>query len=367
MILHGDERTQGERKPVNPLMIQLAREARGFSQAALAHALEVTQGRVSRIETGGLSVDDDLFHKLCEVLRYPPHFFTQDEPILGPEIAEVFHRKRHDVPLKLLHKIYARMEILRRQVTALLPATELPSNLQPMELDDYKGSVSVIAELLRARFRLSRGPVQDLIKTLEDAGVVIVPFDFETTKIDAIARWVPGMPPLIFMNERTPIDRRRFSLAHELGHLVMHHEPDPDIERQADEFAAEFLMPEQDIRHDLRDLTIPKLAQLKRYWKQSMASLLRRAKELGAITTSRWESLMIEMSRRGYRTHEPVELDVKSERPSLLQELIAVHLKKLRYTDDELAHMMRLEPEELWSEYLRGWSRPKLRAVSAYG
>ena len=364
---HGDEQTQGKHKLVNPLMIQLAREARGLSQAALAYALDVTQGRVSRIETGGLAVDDNLLQKLCEVLRYPPHFFMQDDPILGPEIAEMFHRKRHDVPLKLLHKIYARMEILRRQVAALLRATELPGNLQTMDADEYDGRVSVIAQLVRARLRLPRGPVQDLTKTLEDAGIVIVPFDFETNKIDAIARWVPGMPPLIFVNERTPKDRCRFSLAHELGHLVMHHEPNPDIEQQADEFAAEFLMPEQDIRHDLRDLTIAKLVQLKRHWRQSMQSLLRRAKDLGVITAKRWESLMVEMSRRGYRLHEPIELDMNIEQPSLLQELVAVHMKTLRYTDEELAYMMRLETDELWSEYLRGSSRPKLRVMSAYG
>lgn len=367
MIPHDDERALPEPKPVNPLMIQLAREARGLSQEALATALGMSQGRVSKIEKDMLFFPDDLLDKLCEVLQYPPHFFTQDDPILGPEIAEVFHRKRNDVPLKLLHKIYARMEVFRRQVVALLQATEIPENLRAMDVDEYDGRVTLIAQLVRASFRLPRGPIHDLTKTLEDAGIVIVPMDFETNKIDAIARWVPGMPPIIFVNERTPKDRCRFSLAHELAHLVMHRNPNPNIEQQANAFAAEFLMPEQDIRHDLRDLTLPKAAQLKRLWKVAMSALIRRAKDLGVITASRAETLMVEMSRNGYRTHEPVELDPNSEHPSLLRELVAIHLKRLRYTDEELAHLLRIKTDELRSEYMRGWSRPTLKAVPTFG
>lgn len=367
MIPHGDELAQAEQKPVNALMIQLAREARGLSQEALATALGVSQGRVSKIEKDLLFVSDELLDKLCEVLLFPPHFFTQDDAILGPEIAEVFHRKRNDVPVKLLHKIYARMEIFRRQVASLLQSTELPENLRRMDVDEYDGRVTLVAQLVRASFRLPRGPIQDLTKTLEDAGVIIVSMDFETNKIDAIARWVPGMPPLIFVNKRTPKDRYRFSLAHELAHLVMHRHPTPDIEREANEFAAEFLMPEQDIRADLRDLTIAKLAQLKRHWKASMASLLRRAKDLGAITPSRAETLVIEMSRRGYTKHEPIELDPRSERPLLLHELVAIHLKRLRYTEDELAHALRITTDELRSEYMRGLAGPVLKVVHTFG
>ena len=54
----------------------------------------------------------------------------------------------------------------------------------------------------------------------------------------------------LLANRHAPAERYRFSLAHEPGHLVLHQSPgDSSVqERQADEFAAEFLMPARDIR-----------------------------------------------------------------------------------------------------------------------
>ena len=58
--------------------------------------------------------------------------------------------------------------------------------------------------------------------------------------------------PVVFSNKRSLGDRQRFTLAYELGHLVMHLQTNPsftrDISHEANEFAAEFLMPEKDIR-----------------------------------------------------------------------------------------------------------------------
>ncbi len=59
------------------------------------------------------------------------------------------------------------------------------------------------------------------------------------------------MPPLFFINVTIPADRVRFSLAHEIGHIVVHQLPTDDMEREADRFAAEFLMPESAVRPDL--------------------------------------------------------------------------------------------------------------------
>ena len=51
---------------------------------------------------------------------------------------------------------------------------------------------------------------------------MVISVDFETPRIDAISRWMPGLPPLFFVNKDIPKDRYRYSLTHELGHVVMH-------------------------------------------------------------------------------------------------------------------------------------------------
>ncbi len=347
-----------QRRVVNPFMVQVGRESRGLSQKELAEAVGVTQGRISKIEAGVLPVPDDLLGALSDALDYPPHFFLQEGSIMGIGIAEVFHRKRADVPKRLLDKIYAQMEVRRWHVGRLLRATEFPVRVPRLDLDEYNDSPEEVARMVRSTWHLPRGPVGNLTETLEQAGVVIVPFDFETNRVDAISRWVPGLPPLMFVNDRSPTDRRRFSLAHELGHMVMHALPTPEIEPQADRFAAEFLMPARDIIVDLRDVTLPRLAQLKPYWKVAMQSLLKRAQDLGAITATRARALWSQLSQLGYRTREPSEYDLPPEEPRLLRELVETHIQDLGYSADDLRELLALNAPELWSIYLREQSQP---------
>ncbi len=350
--------SSNSRRAVNPFMVQVGRESRGLSQKELAEAVGVTQGRISKIEAGMLPVPGELLEMLSSTLDYPPHFFLQEGSIMGIGLAEVFHRKRADVPKRLLDKIHAQMEIRRRHVEQLLRATEFPVRVPRLDLEDYRDSPEEVARLVRATWHLPRGPVQNLTETLEQAGVVIVPFDFETTRVDAISRWVPGLPPLMFVNDLSPTDRRRFSLAHELGHMVMHALPTPEIEPQADRFAAEFLMPARDIRVDLRDVTLQRLAQLKPYWKVAMQAILKRAQDLGTITATRARSLWSQMARLGYRTREPSEYDLPAEEPRLLRELIETHIQDLGYSADDLRKLLALNEVELWSFYLREQSQP---------
>lgn len=350
---------------VNPYMVTVGRESRGLSQRMLAEELRVSQGRVSKIEAGLLDVPDDLLDSLARVLDYPRDFFYQEGAPRGVGIAEIFHRKRQNVPKKVLDKVYARMEIRFRHIEALLRATEIAPQIPTLNVEDYNDSPEDIARLVRAMWNLPRGPIRDLTEMLEDQGVVIVSFDFETKKIDAISRWLPGLPPVIFINQDSPKDRLRLSLAHELGHLIMHAIPNPDIEDQANRFAAELLLPEYDVRSDLTDLTIAKLAILKRYWKASMNAILKRAEDIRAIGAGRARSLWMQMAHAGYRTREPVELDVQGERPSLLRELVDTHLHDLGYSPADIRKLMLLNDGELYSFYLRDHSKPPLRAVRA--
>lgn len=347
------------RETVNPHMIVLARESRGLSQAALAEAMEATQGYVSKIETGVLAVSDDKLNMLCNVLHYPPEFFFQSGPLMGVGISEIFHRKRQDVPQRLLTKIHACVEVRIRHVAQLMRALDLSCNVPRFDVDEY-GDPEEIARLTRAYWHLPRGPIPDLVQTIESAGGVVVQMDFETAKVDAISRWIPQLPPTFCINRDTPKDRLRFSLAHEIGHMVMHGTPSAEMETEADRFASEFLMPERDIRPDLIGLTLGKLAQLKRYWKVSMAALVHRAKDLGTITANKARALWAQMSKAGYKTHEPVELAADGEQPRLLNHMIAAHMQRLGYTPSQMRRVIPLGDDELWAFYLRAYAQDEL-------
>jgi Zn-dependent peptidase ImmA (M78 family) len=344
---------------VNPAMIILARESRGLSQKVLAERLYVTQGRISKIESGLLIVQDDILERISCILMYPKHFFYQKGGIIGVGIAEVFHRKRQSVSKHVLDKIYAQIEIRIRHIQELLRSVEISCTIPHLDIDEYNEQVEEIARSVRIHLQLPRGPIQDLTETLEDAGVLIIPFDFETHLIDAISRWLPTLPPLFLVNEDSPKDRCRFSLAHELGHIVMHMLPTADMETQANRFAQEFLLPERDIIADLMDLDLAKLANLKRYWKVSMAALLARAESLSTITPNQARYLWSQIAKAGYKTREPAELDVRGEEPRLIHELIETFQNELDYSKDDLQSILPLCDEELYSFYLQNDAHPK--------
>jgi Zn-dependent peptidase ImmA (M78 family)/DNA-binding XRE family transcriptional regulator len=341
-------------KKINHEMVILARESRGFTQKELAKRLNITQGALSRIESGLLGMEDSTLNKMSNVLNYPVSFFMQKRPIYGVGLVEVFHRKRQSVGIKTLDKVYSLIDIRTTEISRLLKGVDLGEVDFPyFNIDDYDGSAGEVARFVRAKWRLPHGPIQNVISVFEHARGIIIPFDFETNTIDAISHWPPGLPPLFFVNKYIPTDRMRFTLCHELGHIVMHQKsPTPDSEKQANAFAAEFLMPERDIKPYLVNLSIEKLASLKPYWKVAMSALLKRAVDLNVISQRHGRTLWMQMSKAGYKAREPMELDVSPESPTLLKEVLKVYIGNMGYNTSELAKMLNLFEIELEDTYL---------------
>ena len=349
----------------NPEMLILARESRGLTQSELAKRISVRQGNISKIEAGNLPVSSDLLNTIAHELDYPTHLFFQNDRVFGFNSTVFFHRKRATMPDRILRKLHARVNLERIRISRLFQDTELEINrFRHIEPADYKNDIQTIATLVRGTWQLPSGPVRNLIQAIENAGGIVVQFDFETPLADAISEWVPNHPPLFFVNIHPAItgDRMRLTLAHEIGHVILHKFPNPNMEEQANEFAAEFLMPEDEIKSSLRNLSLPKLAELKEYWKVSMAALVRRAFELDTITQDQYKYLMVKFSAAGFRTREPISTDVAIEKPSLLADLIQTHLGPLGYSVSKLSDFMLLNEHEFRPRYLRNG----LRLVDAY-
>ena len=94
-----------------------------------------------------------------------------------------------------------------------------------------------------------------------------------------------------------------------------------------------------------------------------MAALLNRAEDLGIITPNRARYLWAQMAKAGYKTREPVELDIRGEVPQLLHELVETHLDDLGYSETELQEILALNKDEFKAQYLQDPSRPFLRII----
>jgi Zn-dependent peptidase ImmA (M78 family) len=201
------------------------------------------------------------------------------------------------------------------------------------------------------------------MQVIEDNGGIIIPFDFETPKIDAMSITVPDLPPLFFVNMESPVSRLRFTLCHELAHVIMHQrDVDPDMELQADRFASEFLLPSKEIRPYLRELSLPKLGELKTYWKASMQAILKKATTLNTITESQARSLWIKLSANGFKTHEPFEDYMPKENPTLYNEIIDVYRQDYGYTLTEFSEFINMIEDETKTIYYYN-DKPRLSLV----
>jgi Zn-dependent peptidase ImmA (M78 family)/transcriptional regulator with XRE-family HTH domain len=320
----------------NREMLALARESRGLTQSAFAADIGISQAEISKFENGIKIPSDAQIEKIAQRLEYSVEFFFLDESIRAFGSGCVYHRKRKNATDAKLTNLLATVNVKRIQVKHLMKSVESrPGHaFERLDVDEYEGGSKEAALALRALWHLPPGPVQNLIKVIEDAGGIVIRCDFGTSKVDALSQWLPGYPPIFLVNSAIPTDRMRFTLSHEIGHITMHRTPTEKMEREADAFAAEFLMPERDVRPYLSGINIPRLAALKPYWRVSMNSLLYRAAELGTIDQRTKSYLWMKMGQAGYRTHEPVE--IAPEEPTLLRELIGVHQHSLHYGDKEL-------------------------------
>lgn len=342
--------TRRTAKVLNPHMITLGREARGLTQAELAEACDISQGLMSRIESGLVAFPRDRLPVLARALGYRREFFFEDVRLGALGSTCLQFRKRQTLPVRKLREIVARVNIRRIQIEKLLQTVEIRDvKFAQLPIDEY-GPPEKIAQLVRSSWGLPMGPIQNLIQTIESAGGVVVKSDFGTEQFDAVSQWFPGMPPVFFVNAGMPVDRMRFTLAHEIGHVIMHAVASNEGEQEANHFAAEFLMPEQEIRADLDPVTLPHLAELKLYWRVAMQALLYRARDLDVITPGRYRAMMMLFGSLGYRRHEPVALE--HEEPVLLAEIIDFHKREHGFTDEDLARFMLAPLEDVVGEIL---------------
>jgi Zn-dependent peptidase ImmA (M78 family)/DNA-binding XRE family transcriptional regulator len=345
-------------------MLVLARESRGLTQIELARRIDVSQGTISKAENGLLEPSEELVALYARALSYPPAFFSEIAP--PRRLPVTFYRKRSSAGNPALRTVDAQMTILRMRLKILLRSVESEGvELPTVRLKDMGYSPMDLAREIRARWSIQRGPIENLVEALEEHGIFVVLWDFGVPGVDGLSVYERDdvLPPLIVLDPNYSGDRLRWTAAHELGHLLMHHHeplPGPSYEQEADEFAAEFLMPAAEVGPFLSSVTIDRLANLKRHWRTSMQSLLVRAADLDRISESQRNRLWSAMGALGFRKEEPYRVEV--EQPRLVKELIAFHLAELGYAPGDLSAATRMDRDEFDRVFLREHAR-RLRAI----
>ncbi|WP_275100331.1 helix-turn-helix domain-containing protein [Sedimenticola hydrogenitrophicus] len=309
-----------------------ARKAAGLSMSALASEVGVSANAIKKYEHGENMPSSTNLLKLAKALNVRSEYFFRPVRV---ELKGVEYRKRANTPQRLIDRINGDvMEQAERwvELLGLFPdsVVPVPGFSQPGGMPDKITSleaIEAIADQVRSEWSLGLNPIPDMIDTLESNGVMIITTAVESDKkFDGLAGAIEGAP-LVVISAHQPGDRQRFTLAHELGHLVLQGRLAPGMEEEkaCNRFAGAFLLPKQAILQHLGTnrtaLEPQELHLLKHEFGISMMSILVRAGQCGVIRESLQKRYYYRFGQLGWRSLEPGE-PYPNEQTYLFRQLV---------------------------------------------
>lgn len=290
-----------------PARLTLARELRGLTKAELAERVARTPSALSQFEAARTRPDGRTVGELALALGVPAGFFAM--PLVGGIMSvEACHfRSLRSATQRDRRHLLATGTLLCEFAELLEEFAEIPGSQVPVidqEVVDDADAESV-ADGVRKAWGLGIGPIPNVVWLLEGKGIIVSYMPNECAEVDAFSGWrLAGnhARPFVFLSEaKGGPARSRFTAAHELGHLVMHHEAqpgNPELERQANQFASAFLMPREAFTREApRWLNWPLIWELKRRWRVSARAIVRRAFELEVLSEASYRRAFIHLNQ----------------------------------------------------------------------
>jgi Zn-dependent peptidase ImmA (M78 family) len=230
-----------------------------------------------------------VIERLARTLKAQPDFFDVGRPTASNDTLNALPRIRRSARISNRQRALATTTLVSELTSALERYIKRPGpDLPKLPAGTFPTDA---ARALRVHWNLPDGPVKHLLATAESHGIVVVvrPLS-EIERVDASSAFIVERPIVVTTPSRTRnVFRHRFSIAHEIGHLLLHADSDEQnaaIEREADEFAADFLTSEAAM-----DEVLPQRLDLAaldrgRTWGESSHSLVRRLVEQNRMTES---------------------------------------------------------------------------------
>ncbi|QBJ80266.1 ImmA/IrrE family metallo-endopeptidase [Aquitalea sp. USM4] len=291
-----------------------ARKAAGLSLRALADAVDLSQTAINKYEKGELTPSSGQLLKIAKVLGVRTEYFLRSTSL---QLEGIEYRKRASTSKTILDRISVDITDQAErwiELLSLYPQPPVSKFALPERLPERISSeeeIELAAEILRQEWGLGTNPIPDLIDTLESHGIMVIVTAVDgLEKFDGLAASVAGIP-IVVVAKNWPGDRQRFTLAHELGHLVLHDRlaENLDEEKACNRFAGALLLPQGEVVKVMGThrtaLEVRELYMLKHEFGISMLGVLFRIKQAGVITESICRSWFMEFSKQGWRKGEP--------------------------------------------------------------
>lgn len=354
----------------NAALLRVAREAIGLTQAETAAKSGIDQAEISRWERGLREPSAHQVSLLAGVLDLAPRFLVEEMAVAVP-----VHRSARIESKRVQRRANGRLELARIAAEHVLADIDIDSPFRfPTLAEPGPADPELAADSVRRVWRVPDGPLLQLSAYLEAAGATVLSVDFGTEAIIAAYTQLAGNRKWFFLNIRAEdAARGRFSLAHELGHGILHWDRFDapvanEAEREAHLFAASLLMPRHDISAEFAatSMSLMELVQIGQRWGVSPQALVMRAAGLDLITPSKKSRLFAQLNARGLLRSGLSS--VEREEPRLFGDALSLQRVENRYTDEELAEVIGLplgRLQDLLPDYFTPSVGPHLKLVGA--
>jgi len=349
-------------KKIIPIRIREARLARGLTLTELAERVGVTKQAISKYELGAVNISSTILMRLVDVLNFPIEFFFKYKENVNESLSmsPVFFRSP-SLAKRTKDAMEQRMDFVCEIVFYLKKYINFPKvdicNLDNGEDKEFLDDIEIEAAALKLReyWQLGEKPISNLTNLLLRKGFIISKADLYNEKVDAYSRWISGMPLIVIGSEKDTAVRYRFSLAHELGHLVLHQyledsevkKNHKQIEKEANRFASAFLLPSQSFSNDIYSTSLDSFVYLKKKWKVSISAMIRRCYDLDLITDLQYTNMNRYLNVKQWKTNEPLDDVLEFEKPTMIKEAFDLLINNNIVSPIEIVEYIALNKEEI--------------------
>lgn len=317
------------------LRIREAREYRKYTTEHLAELLssthKISKQAISQYENGYVTPPPQRVAEIANKLGFPLNYFTkswetvdQHSPTQFRKIAAATKKHRNQAELKadwfvrFIHCLGNHVSIKKHSLIRYDVGVDAI----------HENELEAVAQNLRAQWGLGNAPIDNLLLVLEENGVIIGESNIHDS-LEAFSFWNAEVPFIFMSNENKNYFRSRLSVAHELGHLILHRHVTAEmiqnrethrlLEKQAFYFGAAFLLPRESFGEEVMRYEESYWTELKRRWGVSIAAMVLRAANIGKITEAQKAYFF---RQRGRSKDEPADNEEEQEKPNLVKALI---------------------------------------------
>ena len=340
-----------------------ARRARGITATDLASMTQVSAQSLSKYENDHQTPRHDTVDRLATVLGFSKQYFFRETPAM--DVRPVFWRSKLSAQSSDLERAFVRLEWLKEIVDYLGSFFDFPAlhilDVQPPD-DPAKITNDFIEETaaaVRREWGVNRGPLPDAIELVEGSGILVSRIHVYAEKVDAFSQWSDrfGIPFIMLSRDKSSAARQRWDVMHELGHVLLHQRIAGEalnnratyktLEKQADTFASQMLLPESDFLDELYAPTLDGMLSLKERWGVSVGAMIMRCKALDLLGDDASKRAWMNYTRRGWRKGEPFDGKMRKEEPHLIRRSFEMLIEEGVQTVADIRDALPFPPEDL--------------------